>query len=188
MAIISANFGMNLLYHDVIPILCSCFTFFGVGNSSVGSIFSSSICSPCSLTTNPKYFTSEHPNLHFSRMIVNFALFIFSKTFSRCFKCSSKFFVTIIMSSRYQNTLGFKFGAIIVSINRWDVTGAFVNRNVILSNWYILFPGTVNAVICLDSSSSGIWWYAERRSIFDMYFADLNASKISAIIGIITLH
>ena len=51
------------------------------------------------------------------------------------------------------------------------------NSNGILLNWYIPFPGTVNAVICLDSSSSGIWWYAERRWIFDIYFADLNASK-----------
>ena len=42
----------------------------------------------------------------------------------------------------------------------------------------------MNAVIFLDSSSSGIWWYAERRSISDMYFDDLNASKISAMIGI----
>ena len=78
---------MNLLYHDLFPIiLCSCFTFFGVGNLSMGFIFSSSISIPFSLTTNHKYFTFEHPNSHFSRLIVNFALFIRSKTVSRCFK------------------------------------------------------------------------------------------------------
>ena len=100
-SIISENFGMNLLYHDVISIiLCSCFTFFGVGNSNIGFILSSSINSPFSFTTNPKYFTSEHPNSHFSRFIVNLAWLIFSRTVSNVFKCSSKFYATIIISSR----------------------------------------------------------------------------------------
>lgn len=46
----------------------------------------------------------------------------------------------------------------------------------LLNNW--------KSVISFDLSFIGIWWYARRKSIFEMYFTDLDASKISDIIGI----
>ena len=56
-SIVSENFGINTFRAGFFEVIT-----FGVGNSSMGFILSSSICSPFSLFTNPKYFTPEDPN------------------------------------------------------------------------------------------------------------------------------
>ena len=99
----------------------------GTRHESIQTIKINSILSPFS-------FTTEHQNSHFHKLIVNFALFIFSATVSRYFKYSLKFVVTTVTSSRLQNILGCEFGVIILSINRWNVAGAFANPNDIHLN------------------------------------------------------
>ena len=50
---------------------------------------------------------------------------------------------------------------------------------------YLYFlNGEVNAVLGIDDSSNGMWWYLAHRSNVDKYFAPFNWEKISSTFGI----
>ena len=49
---------------------------------------------------------------------------------------------------------------------------------------YLYFPnGEVNAVLGIEDSSKGIWWYPAHRSNVKKYFAPFNLEKISSTFG-----
>ena len=49
---------------------------------------------------------------------------------------------------------------------------------------YFYFPnGEVNAVLGIDDSSNGIWWYAAHRSNVEKYFVPFKWEKISSTFG-----
>ena len=47
-----------------------------------------------------------------------------------------------------------------------------------------LLNGEVNAVLGMEDSSKGIWWYPAHRANNEKYFAPFNLEKISSISGI----
>ena len=49
---------------------------------------------------------------------------------------------------------------------------------------YSYFPnGKVNAVLVIEDSSKGIWWYPACRSNVEKYLAPFNWEKISSTLG-----
>ena len=49
---------------------------------------------------------------------------------------------------------------------------------------YLYFPnGEVNAILGIDDSSNGIWWYPTCKSNVEKYFAPLNWGKIFSTFG-----
>ena len=63
-------------------------------------------------------------------------------------------------------------------ISSWKYAGACMSPKGTLM--YSYFPnGEVNAVLGIEDSSKGIWWYPAHRSNVEKYFAPFNWGKIS---------
>ena len=64
----------------------------------------------------------------------------------------------------------------------WKYAGACASPKCTLR--YSYFPnGEVKAVLGMDASSKGIWWYSAQRSNIEKYFAPFNWEKISSTLG-----
>ena len=67
-------------------------------------------------------------------------------------------------------------------LSSWKYAGACVSPKGTLM--YSCFSnGEVNAVLGIEDSSKGIWWYPAHRSSVENYFALFNWKKISSTFG-----
>ena len=67
-------------------------------------------------------------------------------------------------------------------MSSWKYAGACVSAKGTLM--YSYFPnGEVNAVLGIEDSSKGIWWYPAHRSNIEKYFAPFNWEEISSTLG-----
>ena len=67
-------------------------------------------------------------------------------------------------------------------MSSWKYAGTFVSPKGTLM--YSYFPnGEVIAVLGIEDSSKGLWWYPAHRSNVEKYFALFNWEKISPTLG-----
>ena len=150
-------------------------------------VFDGSGLMPVVLRMCLRYWISLVKKWHLLSFIDRCAFHNCMRTCLMCLRCSSAVLLKMIMSSRYaiDQEKSFKLPV----INSWKYAGACVSPKGTLM--YLCFTnGEVNAVLGIEDSSKGIWWYPAHRSNVKKYFAPFNWEKISSTfcMGQINFH
>ena len=128
-----------------------------------------------------RYWISLVKKWHLLSFIDKCALLNFSKTCLMWLRCSSAVLLKIMILSRYamMNVKSLKTPV----MSFWKQAGACVSPKGTCMHSYFL-NGEMNAVLGIDDSSNGMWWYPAHRSNVEKYFAPFNWEKISSTFGI----
>ena len=147
----------------------------------ISCVFDGSGFIPLVLSIWPRYWISFVKKWHLLSFIDKCALLSFFKTHFMWSRCSSAVLLIMMMLSKHAMV---KLKSVnIPVISFWKYAGACVSPNGALI--YLHFPnGEVNAVLGMDSSSKGMWWYPALRSNVEKYFAPFSWEKMSSTLGI----
>ena len=106
---------------------------------------------------------------------------IFQKTWQMWYRCSSAALLKIVISSRCAIAKGKSFKTPVMS--SWEISKCFCECKGSLIHLY--FPnGDVKAVLGIEESSNGMWWYPACRSKAKKFFAPFSVAKMSSTFGI----
>ena len=137
------------------------------------------------LSICPKYWIFFVKKWHLLSFIDRCVLLNFSKTCFMWSRCSSAVQLKMMMSSKYTMAKLKSFNISVMS--SWKYAGAHVSPKGTLM--YLYFPnGEVKAVLRMDASCKGIWWYPAERSNVEKYFTPFSWEKISPTLGMCQMN
>lgn len=146
-----------------------------------GSIFVRSGLSLSGSRTKPRYVIHGTQNSHFLNSAFNPAFQNLTNTNSQNPRCRSKSSFAITMSSRYTNTFRRSSGSNKRSTRCWNIIGAFISLNGIVTYCRSPEPGIKKTVYRLLDSSIGTWW-AYLRLIFVRYLEHRKLSNMGSML------
>ena len=131
----------------------------------------------------PKYCISFEKKLHLLFFMDRLVALSFSNTKRMCERCSCGVLLNMIMSSRYamekREILEYACHQLL------EVSCACASPKGTLM--YSYFPkGKLKAVLGMDDSSRGMWWYPAWRSKVVKYVAPSSLENISSTLGMAT--
>ena len=159
--------------HTCLAVLGGCMLF-------MACVFDGSGMMPVILRMCPRYLIFLVKKWHLLLFIDGCAFHTFLKTclmwFEVFFCCSAEYDYVIKVSDSKAEI--FKKPV----ISSWENAAACTSAKGTLM--YLYFPnGEVNAVLGIEDSSKGIWWYPTHRSNIEKFFAPFSWEKMSSTFG-----